>query len=171
MKTPRQDLSQCCGLPKAGRRTERVADLDRFEADILSVARCFFQTFASPERQTWVQAFGMAQTLFPGLDGANLAIGVLNVVQAMRVSRSSVFTFSNPYCADCARILSDGERQLTSALYAVRLGHRSTAHIHALILTEGGETERLIYALEKLAALADISADHSPQPPECGNEN
>lgn len=146
--------TRCCGAQNAHPRLARTDSLNPFEGKILTIARCFFQTFACPGGQTWIESFRMADKLFACEDSAQYAFGTLNIVQTMRVARSSTFKFSNPLCPGCASLLTDSERQLTSALAAVRAGQRGTAHIHAMLLTEGNDPQPMLRAMQTLCEFA-----------------
>ncbi|MEL6508174.1 MAG: hypothetical protein AAFQ47_13285 [Pseudomonadota bacterium] len=146
--------TRCCGAPNANPKLARTDNLNPFEGKILTIARCFFQSFAFPAGQTWIESFKMADNFFKSEDAAQYALGTLNVVQTMRVARNSTFKFSNPLCPGCASLLTEAERQLTSALAAVRMGQRSTAHIHALLLTEGNDPQPMLRAMKELCDFA-----------------
>ncbi len=146
--------TRCCGARNAYPRLARADSLNPFEGKILTIARCFFQTFACPAGQTWIESFRMADKLFASDYAAQYAFGTLNIVQTMRVARNSTFKFSNPLCPGCASLLTHSERQLTSALAAVRTGQRSTAHIHAMLLTEGNDPQPMLRAMHTLCDFA-----------------
>ena len=145
----------CCDTAQNRAHYARADQLHPFEGKILTIARCFFQTFACPGGQSWMDSFKMADVYFKSEDAAQMALGILNIVQTMRIARNSTFQFSNPLCPGCARLMTETERQLTSALSAVRLGQRSTAHIHALLLTEGNDTGPMLNAMQELCAYAE----------------
>ncbi|ABG32214.1 hypothetical protein [Roseobacter denitrificans] len=163
----RQDgrAPQCCTAQDRDDNRHSLKSLNDFERGTLEVARCFFQTFAHPDGQSWMQSFDTARRAFETGDPAQYVFKILRVVQAMRIARRSAFCFSNPHCTVCAGMLSEGEKQLTSALEAVRVGKRSSAHIHALLLTEGNNPSQMLHEMRALciygAQLAH-PADHGP---------
>ena len=156
---PRQNPApRCCNTPNGAERVYAVDRLCAFERATLQVARCFFQTFAHPNGQTWMQSFDTAHRGFDHGDPAQYVLRVLKVVQAMRIARSSTFCFSSPHCATCAPRLSEGEKHLTSALECVRLGQRSAAHIHGLLLTEGNDPGQMLQEMQCLCTYASQSS-------------
>ncbi|MEL7213705.1 MAG: hypothetical protein AAGK92_13665 [Pseudomonadota bacterium] len=146
--------TRCCGSANANPRLARTDRLNPFEGKILTIARCYFQTFACPAGQTWIESFRMAEQFFKPEDASQYALGTLNVVQTMRSARRSTFKFSNPLCPGCSSLLTEAERQMTSALAAVRMGQRSSAHIHALLLTEGNDPQPMLRAMQDLCDFA-----------------
>ncbi|WP_224826720.1 hypothetical protein [Cognatishimia sp. MH4019] len=146
--------TRCCGAQNAFPRLARTDQLNPFERNILAVARHFFQTFACPAGQIWIEGFRQADQLFAPHDAAQHAFGTLNTVQKMRIARKSTFKFSNPLCPGCASLLTENERQLTSALAAVRTSQRSAAHVHAMLLTEGNDPQPMLLAMHRLCDFA-----------------
>ncbi|BAQ67730.1 hypothetical protein NHU_00561 [Rhodovulum sulfidophilum] len=133
------------------------AGYDPSEHGVLTVARYYFQSFAFPNSQAWINAFAKAESLFPpGMARAGaseIAVAVLAAVQQMRAARGSGFRFSNPDCPGCARILSPHERQFMEVLVALRRGRRSRAHAAAMLICEGNASETFLVAMSDLAAL------------------
>lgn len=126
------------------------AGFDSLELSVLAISRFYFQSFAIPESQMWMRALEVARDCFGEARGGELGNLVLDMVQAMRLSRRSGFRFSNPGCACCSQILSENERQMMGVFIAVRHGLLSQAHAHAMILCEGNDT------VEFLAAMTDL---------------
>ena len=120
------------------------AGYDRIEITFLSLARCFFLSYAEPETQAWEIAFVKSHRDLGPEIGALFAQETLKIVQAMRLSRRSIFCFSNPRCPCCCDKLSDHERNLMNAFIAIRCNKKSEAHLHAMILCEGHSTETLL---------------------------
>lgn len=123
------------------------------ETTILQVARCYFQSFAVPASHGWLQAHRTAAVELPEGRGPAVAAGVLDMVQGLRVSRRSVFRFSNPFCAACARILTPHERLMMATLTAYRTGRTDEARGHATLLCEGNGMEEFLQQTERLAHL------------------
>lgn len=120
---------------------------------ILQIARCFFQSFAVPASHGWLQAHRTATVELPDGAGPAIAAGVLDMVQGLRVSRRSVFRFSNPFCAACARILTPHERLMMATYTAYRAGRPDEARGHATLLCEGNGMEEFLQQAERLAQL------------------
>lgn len=131
------------------------AGLDRYEVSLLTIMRYFFQSFAQPHSQGWLQAFRAADTTFPQDRAAGLAMACLTVVQNMRASRRDVFRFSNPDCPGCRAVLCTDERHLVGSVTALRHGNRALAQTHALLLCEGNDTAPMLRAAQQLANLLD----------------
>ncbi|WP_147112313.1 hypothetical protein [Tateyamaria sp. syn59] len=144
--------TQCCGRsPEAKECALSDAGLDKIELVILDVARCYWQTFATPQAQTWLMALHRAEVAFGSEQGPQVALEVLAAVQAMRTTRISCFRFNNPACPHCAAILSEHERQFMFVAQAIRAGRLGPARTHAMLLCEGNDTTRFIQRMSSLA--------------------
>ncbi|MEO9821252.1 MAG: hypothetical protein ABJ370_20885 [Paracoccaceae bacterium] len=73
------------------------------------------------------------------------------MLQSIKISRKSGFTFSNSDCPDCACILSEHERRLMIAIASVRRGRLEHARIELMMLCEGNDTLEVMDWLEELA--------------------
>lgn len=135
------------------------AGYDDIEEAILTIARYYFQTFALPQTQSWLAALQVADTRFPGTSSAGIAMDILAAVQAMRMSRSSPFRFSNPACPGCSQIIGEHERQFMCVVQAARRGQMGSARTHAMLLCEGNDTEALIARMVALAASTAAASD------------
>lgn len=133
------------------------AGYTRVEKYVLQIARHFMQSFAVPESQGWIRAFGAAHECYPDETAPNFAIAVFALLQNLRATRGSGFQFCNPDCARCAAHLSEDERRLMEVVIAVGQGKRSDAHAAALILCEGTAPDGLFAAADYLCCLI---ADH-----------
>lgn len=130
-----------------------VAALDPMLRCVLTVARLQFQSFATPELESWTQALPHAERLY-GRDAApGLVCGVLRAVQEMRLARQSVFAFSNPGCQRCAARLTGHERLLLNTLREMMAGRPQHADAHAMMLCEGNDTGAF---LAEIAALSQV---------------
>ncbi len=148
------DTNSRCGHHSNG----RVSPIDAIgctvdEKAILHIARLFFRSFASPQTQSWMTAFSLAQHSFGGRDPEKIAVAVMKSVQTMGKARSSGFNFSNPDCAECSGNVTDHERQFISVLSDLRQGHRGTAHINAMLLCEGNDFAPFLDAMGALEAM------------------
>lgn len=149
--------NSCCGRAPESKET-LVADagLDRLDAACLEIARCFFATFAAPESQNWICAFSIARGLFTLQDGANIALQLLKLLQAVRQSRVSVFQFNSANCSGCARWLTEHERRLMKAITELRRGHQERALLQMMLLCEGNDTNRVMIELKELVQILQI---------------
>lgn len=121
----------------------------------LTIARLFFQSFASPEGNTWIAAMAEAEGRFGYRDGPIVAARLLAALQAIRRSRTSTFMFNSPVCPCCAAIVTEHERRLMGALSAIRRGDRGTARIEVMMLCEGNRLEVVLAALAALGKALD----------------
>lgn len=149
----RQPSDKEVGLADAG--------FDFVEMTVLEVARYFWQTFALPETQSWLFALQRAEQGFRGPRGGEIGLEVLATVQAMRMSRSSCFSFNNPRCRGCAAILSEHERQFMGVFRAVRDKRLGQARTHAMVLCEGNDTDALI---ERMTQLVRVTYQKQTKP-------
>ncbi|MEM9058906.1 MAG: hypothetical protein AAGD13_00460 [Pseudomonadota bacterium] len=142
-----------CHRHSAFGKEMQVADahLDIGEVAILEMARHLFQGFAKPECHGWMRAFQRAEEIFPPEIAADVAWKTLKLIQGMRISRRSCFQFSSPNCPDCAKVLTEHERQLLGVLVASRCRQMSEARTHAMLLCEGNQTDSLLGAAKDLS--------------------
>ncbi|MEP3844609.1 MAG: hypothetical protein ABJM43_04625 [Paracoccaceae bacterium] len=163
MKTS-HDSSFCDRVPNGHEQLLADTSFDGAERQCLDIARLFFNTFALPSQQHWIRAFAFAELVFDYESGARLATLILKVLQSIRISRKSVFTFSNPDCPGCARILSEHERRLMIAISSVRRGRPEHARIELMMLCEGNDTTTVMEWLEELAqALPTPASESTPK--------
>ncbi|WP_439139290.1 hypothetical protein [Planktotalea sp.] len=127
---------------------------DTFERNCLTLARMFFVSFHHPERHAWVQAFQYSETAFGAENSADIAKHVMDVVNTMRQTRSSGFSYCDPFCVECSVMMTREERYLISALHDIRNGRSSAAHLSSMLLCEGADDAAFINALEALRAKA-----------------
>ncbi|MEM8656823.1 MAG: hypothetical protein AAGF22_01895 [Pseudomonadota bacterium] len=149
---PTVSKALCCH-PSGGDQLKLCdAGLDRFEVAVLDIMRFYFLSFASPATQGWLRALHTATAHFKAEAAPIIAFQVLAMVQAMRCSRPSVFTFSSPTCPDCAAVLSDAERHMMAAIHCIRASRRNEAQTHAMLLCQGNPTETFLMSVDALCA-------------------
>ena len=132
-------------------------ELGILDLGVLAILRAFLQTFSDPASQGWKAAFATGRQI-EAPSGPDVALGVLEALETMRRARVSTFRFSNPACLSCAAILSEHERRFVLVFRGLRLGHRSEALTHAMLLCEGNDTGPFIAALERL--VEQVEPDH-----------
>lgn len=137
-------------LEDCGYSAEQVA--------VLEIMRFFFVAYSDPGRHAWETAFSHARKAFGETRGPVMAAKVLEMVQAMRYSRKSVFRFSNPYCECCRLRISNSERHMLDAVCALRRGDTVGARANALVLCEGFETDGFLDAARNLVAEGLVGA-------------
>lgn len=130
-----------------------------FEDQVLAIARHFFQAFASPASQAWIDAFGKAEREFPAPFGATIAHAVSIVINEVRVSRRRPFQFERPGTLAAAHGMTDTERYFVLVLHHIRRADRAAARAHALLLCEGNDASRVLAAFERLAIITGDAGD------------
>jgi hypothetical protein len=141
---------------RVGETRLEALGLDGFAHLTLLLLRRYCQTFAIPQSQGWLGALEVA-TRHSGPDRApSLCHDLLVVIQALRASRRSVFTFSNPDCQCCRSVVTAEERQLLAMIEALRRGHGGQAATHALLVCEGQTAEGLLAAARRYLARHDL---------------
>lgn len=155
----------CCGRPFDEKDILRdAAGLDAIEDTVLTIARHYFQSFAVPQSQAWMNAINLAEQAFGRQDGGQIAARVMSVLRAMRGARRSTFMFNSPGCKGCSAVLSEHERRLIGAFAALRRGALGQARVEAMMLCEGNATDALIYEMRALSAAL-------PAPPQIQGRN
>lgn len=133
----------------------RKLNLDEFEFAVLSAARHFFASFASPSEGFWVSAFLRAENFFPGNASAETMRLVLDMVQKIRMSRKSTLRFSNPHCECCAPFATEEERYLVQMLQAAGRNDLSTLYMSSMLLCEGHETDHVHTSIRRVLAMKE----------------
>lgn len=160
-----------CGArpdPKGGH--VRDLGLAREEEIVLAVARLFFLSFAAPGSEAWIAAMAAAAQGLGPRDGAIVAARLLDVIQAIRRSRRSVFLFNATRCPDCSALATEHERRLLRALCAVRRGEGTVARAEIMMLCEGNPAEAVLGALSALGRALDAGAARAPDPVPCHHQ-
>ena len=147
------DKNGCNGTPEGNERLVDDMGYGPAERALLDLMRLYFLTFADPHSHAWMRTGTIASAHFGHAQGPRIAQALLNVVNAVRLIRSSPFEFSNPECPGCSRILCETERQFMGALSGVLSGHMSAAHANAMLLCEGDDSRSFLAALEDLKVL------------------
>ena len=132
------------------------AGLDQVEIGLLAVFRHFIASFAAPDQQAWTTALRLACDLWGPKDGAPVAVALLEVTDAMRRARRSMFHFSNPNCPCCRGALTANERHVITLIHAIRRGRLTDARTQAMLLCEGHDTTEVLHTATVLAALLPV---------------
>ena len=132
----------------------------RFEEQaVLTLSRYYFASFAAPQSQGWLGAVRTSKELFGSKAGPNVAVGVLEAVQAMRSTRQSCFVFNSPQCPCCANYVTSHEQSFMSTLRALARRNHEAATAHANLLCEFGDVSDFLSAL--CALLCILQPDKS----------
>lgn len=148
-RQPKQTNTHALG---PGERPVSELGLSRQNTAVLQIARCYFQSFAQPASQSWLQANRVAKTELCAASAPEIAVAVLEMVQNLRLARRSTFHFSNPFCASCSRILTAHERLMMATFKAIAAGKPEVARGHAMLLCEGNDTDAYLRKTAHLAA-------------------
>lgn len=138
--------SACTGT---GRRVDRAGYTPE-EVALLAVMRRVFLCCSMPDRHLRNGLIDCARRFF-GADGANICSELLALTRAMYGRRRSVFDFSNPHCPVCNEHLTYCEHQLMAMIRESRQGNITAACVHALILCDGNDPDRLVSSARQLA--------------------
>lgn len=141
----------CTRKPTLKETTVERSGAEQCEIACIRIARYFFCNFSQPHSQSWSQAFSYAEEAFDYSNGPVIASLVSKVLQAVRRSRRSTFMYNNPSCENCARILTEHERRLLSALCEIRRGRLERADLELMLLCEGNDYSAATMWLRELA--------------------
>ena len=118
---------------------------------MLVVLRHFLTSFAKPETQAWIMAFGIAGERWGVSDGARMAQGLLAVVQAVAGSRHLPIRFSDPLCPRCRELVTPDEAAMLMMLHHMRRDDTAAARLALADLTDGRMDVAVIRAALSLA--------------------
>ena len=128
-------------------------DTDFFETNLLTVARHLFASFSKQQSHHWMEAFHVAENAFPAPFGATIGHAIAQIINEMRMSRSTTFSYYENTDLQAGTVLTREEKYLIQSLQAVKTGNHSRASASAMLLCEGGETRGLLAALERLCLI------------------
>ncbi|NBN63661.1 hypothetical protein [Pannonibacter tanglangensis] len=129
--------------------------LARDEQAVLQVLRYLCLTYARPQAHSWEQALVLAADAFGPAVGGEVAVAVMQLMRAIRVTRRTTFRFRDPHCPCCRSRLSEAEAKVITLVRAARKDPARPARVDALILTEGAPTAAVLAEAERLAAVLD----------------
>ena len=133
-------------------------DPDYLDYAFLTAARFFFVSFSEASEDAWVSTMLSPESFFPGANSAEMMRRTLGVVHEMRLSRQSMFSYSNPRCLRCSAIVTADERHLLQMVQHVRAGRHSAAVLSAMMLCEGNDTDRMLHAVRRFAEMVKTTA-------------
>lgn len=123
------------------------------EAILLKAFRYFLLAYTEHDQAHCQTAMGVLAANFGGKEkGRQIGFSMLRVLQEARYARTNHFVFVTPCCEKCSYQLMDCERYLIESLKHV-FGHDiSKAHVPAMLLCEGADTDKFIDSVVKLKA-------------------
>lgn len=146
------NLNRCENREPQVREINRsAAGFDAAEDTLLTIARCFFQSYAIPDSQSWMPGYDIAEAAFGDETGSMIATRMFTVLRAVRYSRRSMFCFNSPTCACCAQVVTEHERRLMQALQSIRCNYTGRAQTELMMLCEGNSVVQVIDAMVRLS--------------------
>lgn len=146
----REKSASPCDHDGAQKPHPRIACLDQRHLQVLSIMRCYFFSYANTSSVSWENGLEAAVRFFGEDRGLAIAWACLNVIQAMRSSRSTTFQFCNPFCECCQKRLTRHEEYLLDGLQAIAQGGTGQARIASMLLCEGNPDDVFLACLERL---------------------
>lgn len=128
--------------------------LDPFEMSVLEISRIYFETFQSPEKQLWAEAFHLAEQRFDVPYGATVAQAVATILLHLQSKRAGIFAYFGRDHAEAYTLLTQDEANLMRLVQHMRAGRVSLLHSTALILACGGNVRPLLATVEQLCILS-----------------
>lgn len=156
MSQPDPRTDRACGMPGVHEEYLERSGLDRFEQDALEVMRLVFARMSGSRPRHAAGPEDVAIRLFGPQEGPALMAALSGLVDAMAISRSDRFRYSNPYCDGCARILTRNEANLMGVLHHARRERPGKAMAHALMLCDARPVGPMIAAAEAVAQRAPL---------------
>jgi hypothetical protein len=140
---------------------EKLEDhpFDLFERDVLTVSRLFFMSFHHPQGFSWMTAFKFGDSAFGTSAGPTVTKSILEVVNAMRETRGSGFSYCDPHCKQCRAFMTREERYLIAIVHQLRRGQTAAAQMNAMLLCEGADDTQLIHRMTQLVHLSNLLAN------------
>ena len=133
----------------------RISDynFDKFELNVLRVARLLFQSNEDPYAQTWKSAFLMAEQNFSSPFGASIAHIISISIDFMSNGRTRNFCYIRENNSSALNLITDEERYFLMALKSVRKNSTSKANCYAVMLCEGPQINKFVLAMEGIAII------------------
>ncbi|MCF2905404.1 hypothetical protein L0666_10410 [Octadecabacter sp. CECT 8868] len=156
-----------CGR-KMHEKDSHLSDLDMpfSHMAVLQIMRLCMQSVAHPPSMAWMAVLPGADEAFGTTYGPQIAARTLETLQAVRLSRRSLFGFNSPTCPSCCQIVTEHERRFMTALECVRIGATGQAKLELIMLCEGNDVTPALNAIDYLNRLivdflcTDLQAPH-----------
>lgn len=124
-------------MPRPDAVAVQDLQLDDTAKGLLSLTRHFMTSFADPASQAWQMAFATAQERWGEIEGPQMAMACLAMLQSVRRIRSAIFRYSNPLCLSCRQYMTPDEADMMSLLQAMRRDRTAASRDHLARLTGG----------------------------------
>ncbi len=164
-------ITEDCGR-LMGQKDIHLEDLrlDTGYYTILQLIRLYMQSVSHPQSMAWIAALTNADEAFGRIYGPQIASRTLEVLQHMRLSRRSMFSFNSPTCPSCCQIVTEHERRFMVALECAKAGLTGRANMELIMLCEGNDVWPVRQAMDCLNALIADALLHnalSQNPDKC----
>ena len=128
-------------------------NFDKFELNILRIARLLFESNEDPNAQTWKSAFLMAEQNFSSPFGASIAHIISISIDFMSNGRTRNFCYVRENNGNALTFITDEERYFLMALKSIRNNNISKANSYAVMLCEGPQINKFLLAMEGIAII------------------
>jgi len=124
-------------MPRPDALAVQDLQLDDTAKGLLSLTRHFMTSFAEPASQAWQMAFATAQERWGEIEGPQMAMTCLAMLQSVRRIRAATFHYSNPLCLSCRDYLTPDEADMMALLQAMRRDRTAASRDYLARLTGG----------------------------------
>ncbi len=128
-------------------------NFDKFELNILRVARLLFESNEDPNALTWKSAFLIAEQNFSSPFGASIAHIISISVDFMSNGRTRNFSYIRENNSSALTLITDEERYFLMTLKSMRNNNISKANSYAVMLCEGPQINKFLLAMEGIAII------------------
>ena len=129
-------------------------NFDKFELNILKVARLLFESNENPNAQAWKSAFLIAEQNFSSPFGASIAHIISISIDFISNGRTRKFSYIRENNSSALTLITDEERYFLMALKSIRKHKFSRANSYAVMLCEGPQINKFLLAMEGIAIIA-----------------
>ncbi|MDZ7824041.1 MAG: hypothetical protein U5K75_08360 [Ahrensia sp.] len=135
------------GAPKNPIPNARFSNIARQHFNALTIMRCYFASHAQCASFAWEAGMDVAIAAFGKSDGPSVAWACMDTVRAMRLCRTNVFQFKNPFCPCCQQQLTQHEGYMLDCLEAAEAANKSKLRIAAMLLCEGNNDDPFVQSV------------------------
>ena len=128
-------------------------NFDKFELNVLRVARLLFESNEDPNALTWKSAFLIAEQNFSSPFGASIAHIISISVDFMSNGRTRNFRYIRAKSSNALSLITDEERYFLMTLKSIRKNNISRANSYAVMLCEGPQLNKFLLAMKGIAII------------------
>ncbi len=122
---------------------------------LIELSRFYCSYFGKGLQPDFDAATAYCRTRFDHSNPDEVAMGLLCVLNAMRKSRKSTFSFHCLGCPNCRKRVSECERLLFQTIEDMRLGLKQKASVSAMMLCEGNDTNDFLTSADQLGKILE----------------